>query len=371
MRFDDVTEKTGAGHTGWGQAITHTDFDNDGWQDVIVGNDFGVNVYYRNVEGKRLEDVSGKIGTDKPSFTMGIGIADINDDALPDVYISNIVTMNKDEKYVLPNQDTPMKFDANKLATMRIVEANDLFISSEGADKQYHLSKAVGRGYASTGWSWGADFFDYDNDADDDLYVLNGMNEYAVYSDQSFKEVDGYGARYQDIFMPVSEKELNVLFTNDGGKLKNLSKGSGLDVMVNARSATYLDFDRDGDLDVAMNNYHDKAMFFKNNSGMKKNKFITVKLIGNPEKQSNRDAIGARLIATLPDGNTVWREVSSSRGYLTSHPKEQHIGMAEHTSADLVIRWPNGEKQKVKGLAAGSHYTIEQGGSIQARTWVK
>jgi hypothetical protein len=45
--------------------------------------------------------------------------------------------------------------------------------------------------------------------------------------------------------------------------------------------------------------------------------------------------------------------------------------MAEHTSADLVIRWPNGEEQKVKGLAAGSHYTIEQGGSIQARTWVK
>lgn len=371
MRFEDVTEATGAGHTGWGQAITHTDFDNDGWQDLIVGNDFGVNVYYKNVDGKRLEDVSARLGTDKPSFTMGIGIADINDDALPDVYISNIVTMNKDEKYVLPNQDTKMKFDANKLATMRIVEANDLFISATGVDKQYSLSQAVGRGYASTGWSWGADFFDYDNDADDDLYVLNGMNEYAVYSDQSFKEVDGYGTRDQDIFMPVSEKELNVLFTNDGGKLKNHSKGSGLDVMVNARSATYLDFDRDGDLDVAMNNYHDKAMFFENNNESSKNNALTVKLIGNPEKQSNRDAIGARLIVTLPDGNKVWREVSSSRGYLTSHPKEQHIGLAQHMLADVTIYWPNGEQQKVEGLAAGSHFTIEQDGDIQARTWVK
>src|SRR5438128_6520136 len=115
---------------------------------------------------------------------MRIVITDLNRDNYPDVYISNIVTMDKDEKYVLPDAKTRMKFNPRKMANMRVVEANDFFTSrvDSGHLISYEQSKAVGRGYQSTGWSWGADFFDFDNDGDDDLYVVNGMNEYAVYS---------------------------------------------------------------------------------------------------------------------------------------------------------------------------------------------
>ncbi|MCY4044379.1 MAG: VCBS repeat-containing protein, partial [Cellvibrionales bacterium] len=112
--FEDITDKAGGAHTGWGQALTHTDLDGDGWQDLIVGNDFGLNVYYKNINGKKLKNITHQLGTQKPSFTMGIGLADLNDDEIPDIYISNIVTMNKDEKYVLPNENTPQKFDPNK-----------------------------------------------------------------------------------------------------------------------------------------------------------------------------------------------------------------------------------------------------------------
>ena len=96
------------------------------------------------------------------------GIVDLNWDEYPDYYISNIVTLAKDEKYVLPTADTPMAFAAENLATMRIVEMNHLFVSvtREGGLARYVLSDAVKRGATSTGWAWDADFFDFDNDGD-------------------------------------------------------------------------------------------------------------------------------------------------------------------------------------------------------------
>ena len=367
--FEEVTEAVGAGDTGWGQAITHTDFNADGWQDVIVGNDFGVNVYYKNIDGKRFENVANQMGTGKPSFTMGIGISDINDDDYPDIYISNIVTMNKDQKYVSPNKDTPASFNPEKLAAMRIVEANDLFISSMVKEEeislpQYELSKAVGRGYSSTGWSWGADFFDFDNDADDDLYVVNGMNEYSVYSDEAYEEKGGYG-NDREIFMPVASKETNVFFINDQGKLNNASTNSGLDVLINSRSAAYLDYDNDGDLDIVLNNFHERAMFFRNNAEQLNHHSFSLRLIGSVKNKTSRDAIGAKIIATLPDGNKVWREVRGSGGYLTVHPKEQHFGLGKHEMADLEIFWPNGDRQILHGVKAGERYVLHQGANLE------
>ncbi len=206
MRFADVSAASGAADVGWTQALSHTDFDGDGRQDLIVGNDFGVNAYYRNLGDGRFEDVAAQLGTDKPSYTMNVGLADLNRDGFPDIYISNIVTMNKDEKYVVPNADTPMKFDPRKLANMRVVEANDLFLSQveDGKLARYELSDRVGRGRSSTGWAWDADFFDFDNDGDDDLYCLNGMNEYAVYSPDNPYYMDPFENKRQNVVIPVA-----------------------------------------------------------------------------------------------------------------------------------------------------------------------
>ena len=129
--FEDVTAGSGVDNPGWAQAVGHLDFDGDGWEDLICGNDFGANSWYRNLGGTgKFEDVSSKLGTDKPSYTMNIGIADLNRDGYPDVYISNIVTMNKDEKYVLPDAKTRLKLNPQKMANMRVVEANDLWTST-------------------------------------------------------------------------------------------------------------------------------------------------------------------------------------------------------------------------------------------------
>lgn len=362
--FADVTADSGLDNNGWGQAVTHTDFDKDGLQDVIVGNDFGVNAYYRNLGGGRFRDIAGELGTDKPSYTMGIGLADLNDDLFPDIYISNIVTMNKDQKYVLPSADTPMEFNPDKLANMRVVEANDLFISSGDTGlPTYQSSDAVERGYSATGWSWGAEFFDSDNDGDDDLYVVNGMNEFNVYSSDNPYYTDPLTNQSKNIHIPVSTRETNIFFLNQDGKLNNVSQGSGLDLLGNSRSAAYLDIDDDGDLDIALNNYHEQARVYRNDSASDHNAWLKVKLEGAPTQGVNRDAIGARLILRTADGNRVWREIHGSSGYMTVQPKQQHFGLGNHASAALEVVWPNGERQLFKNIAANQSVHIRYGDS--------
>jgi hypothetical protein len=359
--FEDVSAGSGVENIGWTQAVGHLDFDGDGREDLICGNDFGVNAWYRNLGNGKFEDVSKKLGTDKPSYTMNIGIADLNRDSYPDVYISNIVTMDKDEKYVLPDEKTRMKFNPAKMANMRVFEANDLFTSvSNGKGlESYELSKAVGRGYATTGWSWGANFFDFDNDGDDDLYVLNGMNEYAVYSSVNPYLTDASGAK-RDAVMPVAEREAPVFFVNRDGKLLEESAKSGANPLGNARSVAMADLDGDGRLDMVVNNFNMPAIVYRNNvhNG---NHWIAVRLTGDPGKGVTRDAIGAQIRFDTAHLKGLWREVFSTVGYLTVNPKEQHIGLGRDTKADVTITWPNGEREVHKGLAADKRYHFIQG----------
>ncbi len=361
FKFEDVTEGSGLADTGWGQAVAHTDFDLDGKQDLIVGNDFGVNGYYRNLGNGKFKNVSREIGTDKPSYTMGIGITDLNDDLVPDIYISNIVTMNKDQKYVLPSEETTMVFNPQKLANMRVIEANDLFVSKQDAqgNRSYYASKAVTRGRSSTGWAWDADFFDFDNDGDDDLYVLNGMNEYNLYSSENPYYRDPLNNEKMNAYMPVAEKESNVFFINEDGKLQNRSEGSGANLLSNSRSATYLDYDQDGDLDMILNNYHGPVVAYQNNSEQFNNNWLNVKLTGSPQDGINRDAIGALVIAELDNGDRVWREVHGSEGYMSVHPKVQHLGLGKSDSARLTVVWPNGERSDIGQVQAKQLISID------------
>jgi hypothetical protein len=366
MRFGDVTPGSGVANTGWTQAVGHADFDRDGREDLIVGNDFGVNSYYRNLGDGRFEEMSAALGTGKPSYTMNIGITDLNRDGHPDFYISNIVTMDKDEKYVLPDAKTRMKFDPETMAHLRVVEANDLFTSQveDGALTGYVLSEAVGRGRSSTGWSWDADFFDFDNDGDDDLYCVNGMNEYALYSSQNPYYTDPSGAD-RPVIIPVAERESNVFFVNRDGRLDNDSERSGADLLGNSRSVAYLDYDLDGDLDMVVNNFQDSVVLYRNNAEERGNHWLGIRLVGDPGSGSTRDAVGAVIEVETEHHEGLWRAVSSTIGYLSVHPKTQHFGLGNDTRADVVVHWPGGEVSRFEDLAADAVHIIVQGRGLR------
>lgn len=364
FKFEEV-KNAGVEDIGWTQSVGHADINGDNFQDIISGNDFGTNSYYLNNGNGTFRDATRELGTDKPSFTMNVGITDLNRDHFPDFYISNIVVMEKDEKYVRPEANMPMKFNQKAMANMRVVEANDLFLSSKndkGAEV-YDLSKNITRGYSATGWSWDADFFDFDNDGDQDLYCLTGMNDFLVYSTENPYYQDPNGLD-KNVLFPESKREPNVFFENEKGMLNTLEGRSGLDVVYNSRSAVYLDMDMDGDEDIVMNNYHDKAVVFKNNAEKEGNNWIKIRLIGNADKKVNRDAIGAKITVTATDLD-VWREIHSTTGYLSVHPKEQHIGLGKVETVTVNVTWPDGTKQEFKNVKANQRYTLAYGETLK------
>ncbi len=364
MRFADVTADSGADDSGWTQATTHTDYDRDGRQDIIVANDFGRNSFLRNLGNGKFKNEALSLGVTKAYHSMNVGISDLNDDGYPDIYISNMASLVKDDKFVFPDVNTPLPFDLHAMAGILITESNILYMSRLDGNRltAYEPSKDVERGSTSTGWAWDAEFFDFDCDGDDDLYVVNGTNDYNTFA-TVYNHVDSDGKREQ--YLLSHSRESNVFFVNDGGKLKNESARSGADFVGNSRSAAYLDFDSDGDLDIAVNNFHSPAVILRNNAEERDLHWLKIRLVGDPSRGTNRDAIGARIVLTTDDRLHITREVQGGGGYLSMNPKQQHFGLGSSRSADVHIFWPNGEESKIDGLAANRSYTFRQTETVQ------
>jgi hypothetical protein len=87
---------------------------------------------------------------------------------------------------------------------------------------------------------------------------------------------------------------------------------------------------------------------------------VGIRLAGDPAKGVTRDAIGAQILVDTASQKGIWREVFSTIGYLSVHPKEQHIGLGKDTKADVTVIWPNGERKTLRGLEAGKVHRIEQ-----------
>jgi hypothetical protein len=190
------------------------------------------------------------------------------------------------------------------------------------------------------------------------------MNEYAVYSSVNPYFTDASGQQRQTI-VPVAEKEAPVFFVNRGGMLNEETAKSGADPLGNARAVVMFDMNGDGALDMMVNNFNGPAMLYRNNSAGNGNHWIKIRLTGDPSKGVTRDAIGAKILVDTAHFKNLWREVFSTIGYLTSPPKEQHLGLGTDTRADVTVIWPNGERQAFKGLAADHSYRISQATGLQ------
>jgi hypothetical protein len=190
---------------------------------------------------------------------------------------------------------------------------------------------------------------------------VNGTNDFNTFS-MVYRRFGAGGPDGPDReYLLDHARESNVFFLNQDGVLRNVSPRSGADFAGNSRSTAYLDFDDDGDLDVAVNNFHSPATLLRNDADKQGRSWLKLRLVGDPARGSNRDAIGARIVATTADGRRLRREVQGGSGYLSMNPKQQHFGLGAAREAEVLIFWPNGERQNLGPLAANRAYSVTQG----------
>ena len=304
----------GAGYQpGW------LDFDDDGDLDLYVVNDMGKylqpNVLWRNdgpaTDGSwRFSDVSQESGADVPMFGMGLAVGDYDLNGRLDLFVTNI-----GHNVLLKN--------------------NDGSSFTESA-----VSAGVGRGLIGRKLrvAWGAVFFDYDNDGDEDLYVVSGFLKSGP--------------------PPTNPREQpNLLLRNRAdGTFTDISSGSGADDPNIGRGVAYLDFDSDGCLDLYLTNYAGQAKLLRNACDHGNN-WLAIQTVGT---SGNRDGIGARITISSA-GATQVREIAAGSSSMGQNMRAAHFGLGRATSVDSVtVRWPGGKVQTITDVVANQRLTITE-----------
>ena len=222
-------------------------------------------------------------------------------------------------------------------------------------------------GIDSTDWTWAAIFGDLDNDGFEDAFFTNGIERNVQDSDQTIRmqQAGLKGATTEELrkmFLDSPRfKEKNLAFRNLGNfKFNNLSEDWGLDDETVSHGAILSDLDRDGDLDVVVNNMNDPVGIYMNTTNeSEEGHSLIISLIG---QESNYHGLGARLTLKMPEGQIMNRIVTSSRGYMSGAEPVTHFGWPTSWGKpkEIIIHWPSGYRQRVMNVESGWHYQISE-----------
>jgi len=338
LRFEDVTERTGTGNTGWAQALSHVDWDRDGDQDLYIANDFGHNELLENQGDGTFRPVAATVGAGDSGHGMNVAFSDLNVDGRADILVTNIWGWS-------PAHDDPEEY-------------NVLLLSSTDDRGQPGFVAPPVPAFVDhdSGWSWAALFFDRDNDGDDDIFLTNGHSDYATFVQYRVHPTE------PERFYPINNgHEPNLFYRNDGGVIQPPDRTSGAErAKENSRGLALLDYDRDGDLDLAITAFHGPLRLYRNDADAAGN-WLVVELVGDPGQGVNRDAIGSQLIVHGPDGLQVWRTVTGGEGYLGMSTLPIEVGLGAARIVDLEVVWPGGERQTATDIDANGWIVIRQG----------
>lgn len=304
-------------------SVIATDYDNDGWPDLLAANDgMELYAYHNNHDGTFTES----------GLAVGVGLTeDGGAMAAMCLSVGDYENAGRLGLYVSDFQDVP----------------HHLWRNNGGGTFEEVSGKAGIAAITARFLSFGGGFTDFDNDGWLDLFIANGH----VYQGVENSTVKGH------------YKQINLLFHNDrNGTFSDVTaqaqaNGNGFSTPHLGRGAAFADLFNDGHEDIVVGNNDDPPSILRNRSGGS-NHFVSFKLVGT---RSNRDALGAR-VRVQAGGITQLREIAGGSSYLSQSDVRTHFGLGASTRIESVeVTWPGGSKQEFHNVRADQFYVLEEG----------
>ncbi len=321
-RFTDVSDAAGLGVAfGPGLGVTCADYNGDGWQDIYVANDGDDNQLWINQGNGRFENTALMAGVainayGKAEASMGVTAGDFDGDGDEDLFMTHL------------DRETN---------TLYVNDGTGNFLDATDAHKLGRISLQY------TGF--GAEWLDFDNDSDLDLFVANG----AVRIEESLRG------------QPFPYQERNQLIRNDGRDgFSDMTEQSGpaLALVEVSRGAAFGDLDNDGDIDIVVANNNGPARLLRNTIDGD-NHWLTVRLQGT---RSNRAGLGARVALLRAGKPPLWRRTHTDGSYLSASDDRVHFGLGAGTDVQAIgVVWPQGTREIWHDIGIDSFITLQEG----------
>ncbi len=374
-KFVNRTKESGLRTRSFGLSAILQDFNGDGKTDIYQANDFLEPDYLFINKGKNVFvnefDQYFRHGS---YFSMGTDYADINNDGFSDLIVTDMLPTDNRRRKQLQRPSNYDQFDKQVKYGFGYQYLKNVVQLNNGNGSYSDISYFTGMAF--TDWSWAVLINDFDNDGFKDVYIANGMPrdihdlDYVRFKTDSIRKELIKLKKPNDILKLLSViptvKLQKHYFKNYGGlNFRKQSVESGLGQFGWSFGAAYADLDRDGDLEIIVNNTNDYAFVYKNNTIENKGgNSLQIQFEGPP---GNRTGIGTQIETLTEDGLKTTTIFNPMKGYLSSHDKTNIIGIGKNKKADVRITWPDGKIQKVKGAESGRLLVINYNNATEEK----
>jgi hypothetical protein len=347
-KFEDISAQAGIINNvlSFGLGVAVSDVNLDGWPDMYISNDFNEEDYlYINNQDGTFKNVIAQATGHVSLFSMGSDVADINNDALPDIFTSDMLPETNDRIKLSSGDDNYDKYKLLIDQGFHHQSMRNMLQLNNGNGTFSEIGQLAG--ISNTDWSWTPLFADFDGDGWKDLFITNGYEK--DYTNMQFLKftVDeqikarttGTSPDMKLILDRMPSIDVgNYLYRNNGNLTFTKTTAEwGMTKKIKSNGAAYADLDNDGDPDLVVNVMNGESVLFENTAGDKTN-FLKVDL----SQAKGAGIIEGTKIYTWCSGKSQYHEFSPARGFQSTMFAPITVGVDTSAVVDSIrIVWPD------------------------------